>query len=203
MFNVVGTCAYGYTPDPEQIKEELVKRQQKWKDEGKTAEEITFESSNWKLLEGLRYIKKNSFDFILQTVGVFDNDILLQKACDILIQKFELLDNLLNKDDLLINPSVTTMDNCYDITLVNEDYTIGNILNSELYKIFYTDLKTINYVGFKKIHPHDTDSILRISLINKSQGISSIEAMLISVIEEAIKTIKGVKGCFDGTRKEC
>ena len=55
----------------------------------------------------------------------------------------------------------------------------------------------------KKIHPHDTDSILRISLINKSQGISSIEAMLISVIEEAIKTIKGVKGCFDGTRKEC
>ena len=80
---------------------------------------------------------------------------------------------------------------------------LGNILNHELYKIFYTDLKLINYVGFKKMHPHDTDSILRISLINKSQGVSSIETMLIATIEEAIKTIKGIKGCFDGTRKNC
>ena len=107
------------------------------------------------------------------------------------------------KNQLEIIPSDNTLENCYDVTLVNEDYTIGNILNYELYKIFYTDLKFINYVGFKKIHPHDTDSILRISLINKSQGVSSIETMLIAVIEEAIKTIKQVKGCFDGTRKNC
>jgi len=27
--------------------------------------------------------------------------------------------------------------------------------------------------------------------------------MLTAAIEEAIKTIKGIKGCFDGTRKNC
>jgi hypothetical protein len=57
-------------------------------------------------------------------------------------------------------------------------------------------------VGFKKYHPHDSDSILRISLVNKTQGVSSIETMLIAVIDEAIKTIKDIKGCFDGTRKK-
>ena len=57
-----------------------------------------------------------------------------------------------------------------------------------------------NYVGFKKLHPHDTDSLLRISLDEKHKGISTIKTMLIGVITEAIKKIQTIKGCFDGTR---
>ena len=203
MFNVTGTCSYGFTPNPEKIEEKLEKRKQKWKDEGMSEKQINFEAANWKLLEGMRYVVKNSFDFIIESVGIYDNEDIIIKACIILYQKLAEIKQSIQENQLEIIPSDNTLENSYDVILVNEDYTIGNILNSELYKIFYTDLKIINYVGFKKIHPHDTDSILRISLINKSQGISSIEAMLISVIEEAIKTIKGVKGCFDGTRKVC
>ena len=203
MFNVTGTCSYGFTPNPEKIEEELEKRKQKWKDEGMSEPQINFEAANWKLLEGMRYVIKNSFDFIIESVGIYDNEDIIIKACVILYQKLSEIKQTIQENKLEIIPSDNTLENSYDVILVNEDYTIGNILNSELYKIFYTDLKIINYVGFKKIHPHDTDSILRISLINKSQGVSSIKTMLISVIEEAIKTIKGVKGCFDGTRKNC
>jgi DNA-directed RNA polymerase subunit L len=203
MFNVTGTCSYGFTPNPEKIEEQLEIRKQKWKDEGMSEQQIKFESTNWKLLEGMRYVIKNSFDFILESVGIYDNEDIIIKSCIILYKKLSELKQSIEQNQLEIIPSDNTLDNCYDVILVNEDYTIGNILNYELYKIFYTDLKFINYVGFKKIHPHDSDSILRISLINKSQGISSIETMLIAVIEEAIKTIKGVKGCFDGTRKNC
>ena len=203
MFNVTGTCSYGFTPNPEKIEEQLEIRKQKWKDEGMSEPQINFESANWKLLEGMRYVIKNSFDFIIESVGIYDNEDIIIKACIILYQKLAEIKQSIQENQLEIIPSDNTLENSYDVILVNEDYTIGNILNSELYKIFYTDLKIINYVGFKKIHPHDTDSILRISLINKSQGVSSIETMLISVIEEAIKTIKGVKGCFDGTRKNC
>ena len=202
-FNVTGTCSYGFTPNPEKIEEQLEIRKQKWKDEGTSEPQINFESANWKLLEGMRYVIKNSFDFIIESVGIYDNEDIIIKACIILYEKLTEIKQSLQQNKLEIIPSDNTLENSYDVILVNEDYTIGNILNSELYKIFYTDLKIINYVGFKKIHPHDTDSILRISLINKSQGVSSIETMLISVIEEAIKTIKGVKGCFDGTRKIC
>ena len=88
------------------------------------------------------------------------------------------------------------MENCYDITLVNEDYTIGNILNYELYSIFYSDLKIIDYVGFKKFHPHDTDSILRISLIDKTKGISTIKTIVISVIDDALEIFTNIRKLF-------
>jgi DNA-directed RNA polymerase subunit L len=202
-FNVTGTCSYGFTPNPEKMEEQLEIRKQKWKDEGMTEQQIKFEASNWKLLEGMRYVIKNSFDFIIESVGIYDNEDIIIKSCIILYKKLSELKQSIEQKQLEITRSDNTLENCYDVTLVNEDYTIGNILNHELYNIFYTDLKFINYVGFKKIHPHDSDSILRISLINKSQGISSIETMLTAVIEEAIKTIKGIKGCFDGTRKNC
>ncbi len=202
-FNVTGTCSYGFTPNLEKIEEQVEIRKQKWKDEGMSEQQIKFEATNWKLLEGMRYVIKNSFDFILESVGIYNNEDIIIKACIILYQKLNELKQSIEQKQIEITRSDNTLENCYDVILVNEDYTIGNILNHELYNIFYTDLKFINYVGFKKIHPHDSDSILRISLINKSQGVSSIETMLVAAIEEAIKNIKGAKGCFDGTRKNC
>jgi DNA-directed RNA polymerase subunit L len=203
MFNVTGTCSYGCTPDLEKMEEQLEIRKQKWKDEGKKESEIKFEAANWKLLEGLRYVIKNSFDFVLETVGIYDNEQIIIESCLILLSKLNSLNTMIDQDEIEIKTSDNTLENCYDVILVNEDYTIGNILNYEVYKIFYKDLKVLNYVGFKKVHPHDNDSILRMSLVDKTKGVSSIKTMLKAVIEEAIKTINGVKGCFDGTRKNC
>ena len=109
--------------------------------------------------------------------------------------------NALAQDELEIKAADNTMENCYDVTLVNEDYTIGNILNYELYTIFYRDLKMLSYVGFKKLHPHDSDSILRLTLTDITKGISTIKTMLNSVIDESMKKLHAIKGCFDGTRK--
>lgn len=201
MFNVTGTCAYGFSPDPEKMAEQLEIRKQKWKDEDKKEAEIKFEAANWKLLEGLRYVKKNSFDFVLQTVGIYENEQIIIKASQILLQKFEVFKKSLMQDEVEIKPSENTMENCYDITLENEDYTIGNILNYELYAIFYTDLKLLDYVGFKKLHPHDLNSLLRVALTDKTKSVSTVKTMLAKVIDEAITKIGGIKGCFDGTRK--
>ena len=201
MFNVTGTCAYGFSPDPEKMAEQLEIRKQKWKDEDKKEAEIKFEAANWKLLEGLRYVKKNSFDFVLQTVGIYENEQIIIKASQILLQKFEVFKNSLMQDEVEIKPSENTMENCYDITLENEDYTIGNILNYELYTIFYTDVKLLDYVGFKKLHPHDLNSLLRVALTDKTKSVSTVKTMLAKVIDEAITKIGGIKGCFDRTRK--
>ena len=201
MFNVTGTCAYGFSPDPEKMAEQLEIRKQKWKDEDKKEAEIKFEAANWKLLEGLRYVKKNSFDFVLQTVGIYENEQIIIKSSQILLQKFEVFKKSLMQDEVEIKPSENTMENCYDITLENEDYTIGNILNYELYAIFYRDLKLLDYVGFKKLHPHDLNSLLRVALTDKTKSVSTVKTMLVKVIEEAITKIGGIKGCFDGTRK--
>lgn len=196
MFNVCGTCSYGYTPDPIQIQEELNIRIQKWKDEGKTQEEIKFESSNWKLLEGLRYVKKNSFDFIIETVGIYENDIIVFKACEILLKKLEHFSELIDKDELSMEISETTIENSYDIILENEDYTLGNVFNYILYKIFYNDLKVLNYCGFKKMHPHDNYSIIRIGFNDPSQGKNSIKTMMKETLKQSSSVFQKIKERF-------
>ena len=196
MFNVTGTCSLGFTPDYEKMEDQLEIRKQKWKDEGKKESEMVFESKNWKLLEGMRYVIKNSFDFIIGTVGIYDNDKIIMEACNILSSKMNNLKELIKSDEVDIKRSDNLLENCYDITLVNEDYTIGNILNYELYSIFYSDLKIIDYVGFKKFHPHDTDSILRISLIDKTKGISTIKTIVISVIDDALEIFTNIRKLF-------
>lgn len=196
MFNVTGTCSYGFTPDTEKINAELAIRQDQWEKDGKSKEEIKFESDNWVLLEGMRYVKKNSFDFILQTIGIYENSDIIIKACDVLVEKFQKQRTLLNNDEMQINPSQTTIENCYDVTLENEDYTIGNILNYQLYSIFYLDLKMLTYIGFKKMHPHDDDSVLRLAFADKTAGKSQVKILLIKVIDEAISTIKGISQNF-------
>jgi len=193
MFNVAGTCSYGYTPNPIQMQEELEKNKQKWKDENKSKDEIENESKNWLLLEGLRYVVKNSFDFIIESVGVFNNDELILKACDILINKFIKLFLQFEKDEIIIKSSINTMDNCYDIILENEDYTIGNILNYILYNVFYKDTKQLSYCGFKKMHPHDLDSIIRIAFESPSANRTTIKTLFKFTTDESIKVFKEIK----------
>jgi DNA-directed RNA polymerase subunit L len=201
MFNVTGTCSYGCTPDYEKMEEQLEIRKQKWKDEGKKESEINFEAKNWKLLEGLRYVKTNSFDFVIQSVGIYENEEIIIKAVEILKNKMNMLIESLEKDEIDIHASDNTVDNCYDVILENEDYTIGNILNAELYTIFYNDLKMLDYIGFKKMHPHDANSILRLALTDKTKGISTVKTILKSVMEQSIKKLDNIKGSFDGSRK--
>jgi DNA-directed RNA polymerase alpha subunit len=202
MFNVTGTCSYGFTPDREEMVKQLSLRQNKWSEEGKTAAEIDFESKNWNLLEGLRYVKKQSFDFILQTVGIYENKDIIIKACEILIQKIDMQKQLLDRDELSIEPANNTLENCYDVTLVNEDYTVGVILNHELYETFYNEHKTLSYTGFKKMHPHDTDSLIRIAFSGPTSGKTNVKEILTTVIVDAVRKIESVIECFSGRRKK-
>jgi len=200
MFNVTGTCSYGFTPNQEKMIEQLEIRKQKWKDDGKKEEEIHFEAENWKLLEGLRYVTPRSFDFIIQSVGIYDNTELIIKSCKILSTQLQDIRVQLANDQINIQPSDNTLDNCYDVVLENEHYTVGNILNQEIYAVFYTDLKVLDYVGFKKMHPHDSESILRLSLADKTKSVSTIKSILETILENSIKKIDSIRGCFDGSR---
>ena len=202
MFNIVGTCSYGFTPDREEMVKQLALRKDKWVNEGKTEAEIDFESKNWNLLEGLRYVKKQSFDFIIQTIGIFENTDIVIKACQILIKKIEIQQQLIEKDELKIEPSNSTLENCYDVILDNEDYTVGVILNNELYETFYKKHEMLSYTGFKKMHPHDTDSIIRIAFNEQTSGKSSVKEILTAVIVDAIRTIDSVIDCFSGRRRK-
>ena len=194
MFNSVSTCSYGYTVDTVVQEATLEKLKQKWKDEGKNADEVNFEAKNWKLLDGMRITKQDSFDFIIQTVGIFDNIELVQKACEILIDKFQYQDSLIEKDELVIEKSQNTMANSYDIILENEDYTIGKVLEYFMYTKFY-ETKILTFCGFKKMHPHDSQSIIRVAY-REPIDISTIKGNLKECIDDATQVFTKVRRDF-------
>lgn len=177
MFNVVSTASYGNTLDVAKIKEE-------WEIKEKTLkttyskDEISFMKKDWMLLDAKRLFLEDSFDFIIETIGIYTNYKLLELAVNIIIKKLYIALDSFKENSDLIQKSNDTMENTYILTLENEDYTIGKIIEYYLYTVYFKDKKELNYIGFLKKHPHDKNSFIKISfkeLIQKDDIILIIE----------------------------
>jgi DNA-directed RNA polymerase subunit L len=197
MFNAVSTCSYGFTIDAALHEAELAKKLQTWKDSGKDEKQINFEAQNWKLLEGKRMFKKDSFDFVLQSIGVYTNEELLNAACKIIVERLGELDSIIERDELEINNSDNTMSNCFDIVLENEDYTIGKVIEYCMYTKFY-DTNILTFCGFKKMHPHDTFSIIRVAYTEPVEK-STIKGNVKECIADSVEVFMKIKKDFLST----
>ena len=191
MFNALSTASYGATIDNVAQSAELEKKKQTWKNEGKSPDEVKFEAENWLLLDGKRIIVKDSFDFVVESVGVYKNHEIVDKSCEIVIKRFDEHETLIEKDELEIKKAENTMENSYDIILENEDYTIGKVLEYFLYAKFY-ETKMLTFCGFKKMHPHDNYSIIRVAYKDAVE-ISTIKGHLKECITDAKQTFGKIK----------
>ena len=154
---------------------------------------------NWFNHEGKRYYKENSFDFILESVGVYTNSELIVNACDIIIAfNKKIQDDSITSDNLLIEKSISTIKNSLDIRLNNIDYTIGKIIECVLHENYYKGKinKLLSYVGFRKNHPHETFSIIRIGFIENDEA-SPLQEKARDIIndscKQAIQIINNIK----------
>lgn len=176
-FNIVSMASYGNTLDAAEIKKQWEIKESELKKTNNT-DEIEEFKKDWLLIDAKRYSIKDSFDFKLQSIGIYRNIKIIDLSCKILIKKlFMVLEDL--KNDLsLINEIPDGLENCFHITIKNEDYTVGKIIENYLYKVYFIEKKEINYVSFLKKHPHDKDSIIKISyksITNKDDIISQME----------------------------
>ena len=194
-YNVASICSYGFTVNEQARDTELNKKVHAWRSAGETSESIAFLSSNWKLLDGMRIYLENSFDFQLQSCCFYTNDMLLVIACNVLINKMQVLNDAIQKDELSITPSKSTMANSYDIVLEHEDYTVGKMLEYLLYTKFFTELKILTYCGFKKMHPHDTQSLLRLAYKDPIDS-NGVKINLASCIEDIVRLFNAIKTTF-------
>jgi DNA-directed RNA polymerase subunit L len=92
-------------------------------------------------------------------------------------------------------PSANTLNNAYDITLINEDYTIGKVIEYILYSKFFEGVKTLSYCGFKKMHPHDSNSIIRVAYHNVSDK-GLVKQNLKECISAALAVYQNIKVKF-------
>lgn len=163
MFNVVSKCTYSNTIDKDAVEHSWESVNSKLIEENMPEHEIEFQKKNFKILDAQRIFIPDSFDFTIQTLGIYENREIVKIACNILKNKLNGIIDAINSDMLLISRSDNTIEHCYDITLENEDYTIGKVLEYILYEKFYVTEKILSYCGFKKMHPHDSDSIIRVA----------------------------------------
>ena len=196
-FNVISTCAYECTPDIQKANEVWKDKEAVMKKSEMSEAEIEFEKKNWFLLDAKRYYQSNSYDFTIESVGVFENIEIVIKACEIMISKCEKLLENLQHGKVTILPSETTLKNGFDITLVNEDYTLGKVIEFYLYQQNFIADKTLSFCGFRKPHPHATESIIRVAFHNEIDpvGVSGyVQAASDSAITAFKKLIENMGG---------
>lgn len=194
-FNVVSKCAYGNTPDLVTVNEQWDAQEAKLRAQEVTATEIEFQKRNFYLLDAQRSFLPDSFDFVIQSVGVYDNVAIMKQANVILVKKFTQMVEDIDSDTIQILHSETTIDNCYDISLVDEDYTMGKVIEFVLYDKYYLGDKTLSYCGFKKFHPHDTNSTVRIAFVAQADK-STVKQYLRIACMESISVFKRIGEMF-------
>lgn len=207
-FNVCCTCSYGFTPDTvkqDEAWETRVTDQQKskagaaaGKDESASAS-ASEHKKNWKLLDAQRIVVANSFDFVVETVGVIKNGELLRKACDIMKIKCEaFVKNIENATmaNRNIVPADVTIPNAYNIILRNEDYTLGKALEHMMYCKHYLGEQSLVFCAFKKTHPHDDDSYIQVAFETATAD------MIGSVADIATSAALDVASIFENLKSE-
>ena len=199
-FNVVCTCAYSMTMDPSKVDEAWRIKEAELVKEGIAAigsEEMKAQRKNWSLLDAQRYTKDDSFDFVVETVGVFTNAEIVHKAAQIMINKCTKFIRDIESGENHIIPTVSTIQNGYDIELKGEDYTLGKVLEFFLHDKHYAEDQTVTYCAFRKIHPHNPDSMIRVGFaetVGVDEGI--VAQYITTCARDAIAVFEHIRDQF-------
>ena len=189
-YNVVSTCCYQNTPDPDQISRVWAEVEKKLVEEGKSAEIIEFEKKDFYYLQAQKLYVPDSFDFIVETVGQFTNMDLVYKAVDVMLNKLTLFKKAIQTNPEIISATNTTLDNGFDVKLIGEDYTLGKAIEYVLYHNYFhrlNDTKPLNFCGFRKPHPHIDESLIRIGFKETTE-----KSVALSILLEAAKQVEKV-----------
>ena len=204
-YTAVCCSAYGNTVDQEEAtkawdsQESRLREDASKKGETLEASDIAFQKKNFQILDRQRYFVKDSFDFNIESVGIYEPRELCKMACQALKIQFDKLAEDIEADNATILNSETTMENCFDFILERGDYTIGKVLEYGLYENGFVakgSEPTIQYCGFKKFHPHDTHSVVRVSYLSRDADKSWMKMNMKESCVEASTIFKALAAKF-------
>jgi DNA-directed RNA polymerase subunit L len=192
-FNVTSTCVYANTPDPVKIKAIWTEKKTELAKTLNT-EEIAFAEKDWNLLDAKRHFIPDSFDFMIETVGPYTNMEIVDKAAKLMIGKLERLQETIQGDPTIIAPSETTIPNSFDITIKNEDYTLGKVIEYILYEKHFGE--SLHYCGFRKPHPHIDEIIIRVGFKNPTDRVA-VTTYFVNAAVDAIRIYEKIGKTFE------
>jgi hypothetical protein len=122
-FTAVCCAVYGNTIDVDAAEKAWEAAENRLRDEatkrGESIDpvEIAFQKKNFQILDRQRHFLSDSFDFNIESVGIYEPRELCRHACNILRHQFDELAEEIDVRDDLIHNSETTMENCFDFRL--------------------------------------------------------------------------------------
>jgi len=216
MYNVAHTCAYNCTPDEKEIEKQWKVKEKALREgfessasSSSITEQLSHAKKNWELLDAQRIFVPDSFDFVIETVGVYTNVQLVTKACDIMIKKCEKLladmehssstssSSIGVKNIIEFAHELTTMKHAFCINLIGEDYTLGKVVEYLIFSNYYNKADGIvSFCGFKKPHPHSLDSFIIVAF-KEATELSKVQEHVSKVVTECISIFKSLFESFN------
>lgn len=194
-YNAVSTCVYSFTRDEEKIQEAWKQIEDKL---GDSREDREIAYNDFMNLDANRIIIPNSFDFTVQSIGIYNNHDLVKLACEIMIDKYKNFISYIETNDDAIKENLEQTEDSYIIKIENEDYTFGKVLENIIYINYFVEEKKMSYISMKKYHPHDNHCFILFSYINKTTrdniitDFKNISLMIIKIYENIKSNITKV-----------
>jgi 3-phenylpropionate/cinnamic acid dioxygenase small subunit len=222
--NVVSKCSFHNTVDMDKAMQVWDKIETNGKKEGWTSDMVEIKKRDFMALDVDRYFKPNSFDFVVRSIGIYEEEDIVQRACRLLIQTFRQLQDDFEADAVEIYPSSTratnasTMENSWDVILqegigviggeddedgerrreriMKDGHSVGVILDYLMYVKYVEQEKTALYSGFAKFHPHNHDSVLRVALRATNDGRTMLKTYLAETCKMAVQVLEKIETIF-------
>lgn len=181
-FTAVCTSSYSFTQDDALVASTWKALSGELKSSGLDENAIRTRYNDWRSIDAKRLTVPNSFDFKVESVGVYGNADLVKEACRIAEESCNSFEKTINTGSLVVGKSPTTIDNSFDIVLGNLDYTFGKVIESILFSKYY-ESGVLTFCAFKKFHPHDQSGVLRLAFANATE-VENVKQYLLSATAE-------------------
>jgi DNA-directed RNA polymerase subunit L len=139
----------------------------------------------------------NSFDFVVESVGVLEVPYIIRRACDI-VEGMCLRYSNISKGDIPEEITIQPADSSilgFDFLMKGHDHTFGNLIQTWIVEELILKRKDtrVNYAGYKVPHPLRDEMVIRVGVTDGK------EATARAVLEEAVR---GCAAIFQGVRDE-
>jgi len=195
VFNVVSTSTYSSTMDNEKVQQIWFKKEKELIGMKINEEEILQQKEDFLLLDAKRITTPNSFDFTVETIGIYKNTEIVKMACKILQNNLTYLQKMISDDELEIRESDIINNNSFDIHLKDVTYTIGKCLEYMFIEEYMESTKKMAFCAFKQYHPHDNFAILRITY-EEDENIATVKDNMNNVCEKLKKLFSIIDELF-------
>ena len=129
-YNVASTCVFTNTIDEiraeQALKEKMnsIENSQDITDKTEKDELLEVERNDFNNLDRKRIYIPNSFDFKVNSIGIYENKDLVKIACFVMMDKLnKFKSNIESGNNVEITQNYGFTDNCFDIRIEHEDYT--------------------------------------------------------------------------------